>query len=198
MNLSELEQAARQGAAVSALTPGLGAVLAEIASHLTGDDTPPEELSLASAREYGRSRAEVGASAVEVGREVLETIARTQEQLGPAEVEPWALQRLRALGDQAVLLALGGWEQQRKDRREHWLSFLVHDLKNPLNTVLNAVWLIRGKTAGREDVEKLLRMVERAAHRMEERLAEVRELEYRSVASAPPGRALPSRPAGRE
>ena len=34
------------------------------------------------------------------------------------------------LGAQAAIRAVQGWEEQRRSRREQWLSVLVHDLKN--------------------------------------------------------------------
>jgi signal transduction histidine kinase len=116
-----------------------------------------------SAHAYGVARAEAGASAAEMLRDLLARGADANMLVG----------------------AVAGWEEQRRQRREQWLSFLVHDLKNPLNTVLNALWLLRSKLADRDDVAKLLGMVERAARKIEEGLGDVRELERNHVAGAP-------------
>ena len=116
-----------------------------------------------SGHAYGYARAEAGASAADVMRELI----------------------ARGAGTDVLVLAVAGWEEQRRKRREQWLSFLVHDLKNPLNTVLNALWLLRSKLEGRDDVTKLLAMVERAARKMEADLGDVRDLERLHIAGPP-------------
>jgi signal transduction histidine kinase len=121
-----------------------------------------------AARAYGFGRAEEGAHAADVVREVLAAVPGLSES-----------------AIESAARAVAGWEEQRRDRREAWLSFLVHDLKNPLNTVLNALWLLRGKLEGREDIAKLLAMVERAARKIESELVDVRELERRHVDGPP-------------
>jgi hypothetical protein len=142
----------------------------------------PAALELPAAEAYGSERANAGASAADVAREALRALAALEEGEGPAQA------RLRELGAEATARAVAGWEAARRDRREGWLSYLVHDLKNPLNTVLNAVWLLRGKIAQKEDLDKLLRMIERAAKKIEIDLAEVRDLENKHVAGWPPGK----------
>src|SRR5262245_6746470 len=126
------------------------------------------ESRFAAARAYGFARGEAGAAAADVVREVMAAAQAAPELIAEAAAH-----------------AVGGWEEQRRDRREAWLSFLVHDLKNPLNTVLNALWLLRGKLEARDDITKLLGMVERAARKIEAGLTDVRELEHRHVAGAP-------------
>lgn len=116
-----------------------------------------------AAHAYGVARAEAGASAADMVRDLTE----------------------RGASADMLVRAVAGWEEQRQKRREQWLSFLVHDLKNPLNTVLNALWLLRSKLDDREDVTKLLAMVERAARKIEEGLGDVRELERNHVAGPP-------------
>ena len=116
-----------------------------------------------AAHAYGFARAEAGASAADIVRDLTE----------------------RGANADMLVRAVAGWEEQRQKRREQWLSFLVHDLKNPLNTVLNALWLLRSKLEDREDVSKLLAMVERAARKIEEGLGDVRELERNHIAGPP-------------
>src|SRR5437870_2484275 len=108
----------------------------DIASEMTRNlDAPDKQCEAAQA--YGFARAEAGAPAADVVREVMAAL-------------PESSGRLRKDAIEAVARAVAGWEQQRRDRREAWLSFLVHDLKNPLNTVLNALWLLRGKLEARD------------------------------------------------
>jgi len=183
MNLEEQEQ---PGGRVL----GLDAVLTELARNLAAAEIPPREHTWSAAEAYGRSRGEAGADCADVAREVLDGVHAAMADLAASDSSEGLLGRVRDLGNEAAVRAIAGWEQQRRDRREQWLSFLVHDLKNPLNTVLNAVWLVRGKLAGREDIDKLLKMVERAAHKIESGLGDVRDLERRHVA-APPKRAHP-------
>jgi signal transduction histidine kinase len=144
----------------------------EVAAEMTRNLDTAEGAHFDAAHAYGFGRAEAGAHAADVVREVMAAV-------------PELTGRLREVAIEAVARAVGGWEEQRRDRREAWLSFLVHDLKNPLNTVLNALWLLRGKLDDREDVTKLLGMVERAARKIEQGLGDVRELERHHVVGLP-------------
>jgi len=143
----------------------------ELAVEMVRNVVTEGESRFAAAHAYGFARAEAGAAAADVVREVMAAVEAVPEP--------------RPVVAEAVAHAVAGWEEQRRDRREAWLSHLVHDLKNPLNTVLNALWLLRGKLEAREDVTKLLGMVERAARKIESGLTDVRDLERRHVTSPP-------------
>jgi signal transduction histidine kinase len=101
---------------------------------------------------------------------------------GPAE----ARRLQRAVDETAVQLAVAV-ETARHARRQSWLSFLVHELKNPLNTVLNALWLLRQKAGGDPaQIARFLELAERGVKRLETRTRDVRELDEQLV-NAPPG-----------
>jgi signal transduction histidine kinase len=95
--------------------------------------------------------------------------------------------RLQRLVDEAAVQLAAAVERARRARRQAWLSFLVHELKNPLNTVLNALWLIKQKAGGdQKQTERFLELAERAVKRLENRTRDVRELDEELVKS-PPG-----------
>jgi signal transduction histidine kinase len=143
----------------------------DVTAEMTRNLDAKDGSQFAASRAYGHERAEEGATAAEIVHEVMAVV-------------PELTGRLREVVAEAVSNAVAGWETQRRERREAWLSTLVHDLKNPLNTVLNALWLLRSKLEG-DDVMKLLGMVERAAKKIEEGLVEVRDLERRHVLGPP-------------
>lgn len=87
--------------------------------------------------------------------------------------------------DQAVVQALQGYENARRQRRQAWLSYLTHELKNPLNTVLNSLWLLREKGEDKNQARRFLELAERGARRMEMLVREVRELDEK-MQHAPP------------
>ena len=70
------------------------------------------------------------------GRALVE-IAEGTDRLDAAGVA-----RLRQLVDRAAVEVARAIEGGRSGRRGAWLSFLAHELKNPLNTMLNALWLL--------------------------------------------------------
>src|SRR5690349_6262931 len=117
-----------------------------------------------SAHAYGHARADAGASAADVVREL----------------------SARGADGEMLARAVAGWEEQRQKRREQWLSFLVHDLKNPLNTVLNALWLLREKGSDPKQAARFLELAERAVKRLETRCRDVRELDE-DLLQPPPG-----------
>jgi hypothetical protein len=147
----------------------LAPVLAELAELATPReaDAPAE---LPAARRYGIIRGAAGAPIEDVVAEILAAAASAPP----------------GLSHRAAAHAAAGWAAQRVERREAWLAQLIHDLKNALNTVINAVWLVRGRLAEREDLDNLLQMIERATNRLETGLGEVRRLEERSIAGPPP------------
>jgi signal transduction histidine kinase len=79
---------------------------------------------------------------------------------------------LRTVGD--LLEAL---ESERQVRRRAQLSYLVHELKNPLNTIVNALWLLRERGAITDPNRRFLELAERGAERLEVRLQGLRQLE---------------------
>jgi signal transduction histidine kinase len=95
--------------------------------------------------------------------------------------------RLSRLVDQTAFELAVAVERGRRARRQAWLSFLVHELKNPLNTVLNALWLLRQRAGGDpKQLSRFLELAERAVKRLENRTRDVRELDE-ELLHPPPG-----------
>src|SRR5450631_425917 len=108
-----------------------------------GEDGPAEDARFESIEDVAFSfveRLQPASMAVErvlrAGRALIE-IGEGTERLDAAGVA-----RLRQLVDRAATEVARGIEAGRTSRRGAWLSFLSHELKNPLNTMLNALWLI--------------------------------------------------------
>lgn len=124
-----------------------------------------------------------GVRAYEAGEEV-DAVVRRVTRLGEAIVDGGQARgsltvadtlRLRALAAEAAARAAAGWSRAARERREAWLSYLCHDLKNPLNTILNALWLLREhRAAGNAD--RFLDLAERAVRRLEGGIKDVRDL----------------------
>ena len=86
--------------------------------------------------------------------------------------------RLREVTEEAVAQACSAMARAGRERREAWLSFLCHDIKNPLNTVFNALWLIREHKGG-GNTARFLDLAERAVRRMEADIKDIRELQQK-------------------
>jgi hypothetical protein len=93
----------------------------------------------------------------------------------------------------AIERAIAGWEDARASRRDDWLRILVHDLKNPLNTVVNGLWLVRARLADKPEIARILELATRAVRRMEDVIQLVRQLDAQ-VLGGPPPRKLPGPP----
>jgi len=87
--------------------------------------------------------------------------------------------------DAAVQVA-AAVEEERRRRRQSFLSYLVHELKNPLNTIINALWLIREKGSDPAQAARFLELAEKAVRRLESRAKDVRELDEQLL-KPPPG-----------
>jgi signal transduction histidine kinase len=148
---------------------------------------PPAELALPSAERAGAAAAEAGErldaavrSALLLGR------ALVAEALEQGARDAAAVARLGALVDEAAARAALGHARFLDRRRDDWLSFIAHELKNRLNTVLNAIWLLR-EGHGAPSGDRFLQLAERAVRRMEDEVHGLRGLE-KLLATAPPKR----------
>jgi signal transduction histidine kinase len=94
--------------------------------------------------------------------------------------------RLQGLVDEAAIQVALGVEKARRARRSQWLSYLAHELKNPLNTILNALWLLRERGGDKKTAGRFVELAERAVKRIEARIIDMRALDEHLVA-APPG-----------
>jgi len=102
---------------------------------------------------------------------------------------------LRQLVDRAAVEVGRAIESGRGSRRGAWLSFLSHELKNPLNTMLNALWLLRERGADAPQAARFIELAERAVKKLEDRIRDLKTLDQQ-LAALPPGwegRLLPKR-----
>ena len=104
-------------------------------------------------------------------------IGRALVELGARDgiLDERRTEHLRLVAAEAGARAASAYARFGVDRREAWLSFLCHDLKNPLNTILNALWLIREHRAAGSS-ERFVDLAERAVRRMEAGIKDMREL----------------------
>jgi signal transduction histidine kinase len=94
--------------------------------------------------------------------------------------------RLRALVDRAAVEVARNIELGRGGRRGAWLSFFTHELKNPLNTVLNALWLLRERGSDGAQAARFIELSERAVKKLEERVRDLKTLDQQ-LGALPPG-----------
>ena len=114
---------------------------------------------------------------------------------GTERLDAQGVARLRQLVDAAAVAVARAIEQGRGGRRAAWLSFLSHELKNPLNTMLNALWLLRERGADAPQAGRFLELAERAVKKLEERVRDLKALDQQ-LAALPPGwegRLIPKR-----
>jgi signal transduction histidine kinase len=145
----------------------------------------PEDAARA-ARELGQHAAESGCSAAETARRVIATGRLLEEALDRrGGVDPEKRARLRALVEDSVQGALEAHEAVRLGRRDGWLSFYAHELRNPLNTLVSALWLLKNGNASQSS--RICDMAERATEKLEALVRKVRALEA-TFAEAPPSK----------
>ena len=134
--------------------------------------------------EGGGAAVAIGVAAFEAGEDpgaLVSRILRLGSTLADAALqggalEPPAARRLERAAGHAAAEAVAAYARTGHEHREAWLSFLCHDLKNPLNTLLNALWLIREHRAS-GNIDRFIELAERAVRRMEGGIRDVRELQ---------------------
>src|SRR6266545_3863056 len=77
----------------------------------------------------------------------------------------------------------GGSRPRRLPRRDRWLSYYAHEMRNALNTLVNAHWILKNSEG--KQTTKVLEMAERAVRRLEAAVKEVRDLESHALKPAP-------------
>ena len=105
---------------------------------------------------------------------------------GTNRLDATGVTRLRQLVDRAAVEVLRAIEAGHTGRRSAWLSFYAHELKNPLNTMLNALWLIRERGSDAPQAARFLELAERAVKKLEERIKDLKGLDQ-ALAALPPG-----------
>jgi signal transduction histidine kinase len=162
--------------------PGTDPFTMALTRSVLGD---PEDAARA-ARELGQHCAESGRSAAETARRVIATGRLLEDELDRrGGVDGDKRSRLRALVEDSVAAALEAHESVRARRRDGWLSFYTHELRNPLNTLVSALWLIRNGNASQST--RVCDMAERATDKLEILVRKVRALEP-SFADSPPSK----------
>jgi signal transduction histidine kinase len=121
-----------------------------------------------------------------VGHVLLGGRALVEVGEGMGALDAAGARRLQALVDEAAVQVAAGVEKARRTRRGQWLSFLAHELKNPLNTILNALWLLRERGGDKKTAGRFVELAERAVKRIEGRIADMRSLDEQLLV-APPG-----------
>jgi len=171
----------------SAEAPLLEPLLEELwEAHAT--DAPATTAALTTVDALGAALLERGIAPSRAVRLVLQA-GRALVEHGGGAVDGFdaaGARRLGALVDEAAVRAAAAVEQARRTKRQQWLSYLVHELKNPLNTVLNALWLLREKGSDPKQATRFLDLAERAVKRLESRCRDVRELDE-DLLTPPPG-----------
>jgi signal transduction histidine kinase len=153
---------------------------------LDGGDTQPDRVQLASAAQAGARLVERGVTASQALREVLAVGRALADEAVASGMDAASARRAAALVDEAAAQLASAIEHARRARRQSWLSFLVHEVKNPLNTVMNALWLLREKGADPTQAGRFLDLAERAVKRLEQRAKDVRQLDE-DLQRPPPG-----------
>jgi signal transduction histidine kinase len=150
-------------------------------------DAPPGSVRLSAIEPFALTLVGRGIQGSRAVRLVLSAGRALVEQAEhDGQLDGAGARRLGALVDEAAARAAQAVEQQRRVKRQQWISYLVHELKNPLNTVLNALWLLREKGSDPKQAARFLELAERAVKRLEGRCRDVRELDE-SLVTPPPG-----------
>ena len=105
---------------------------------------------------------------------------------GTDRLDAAGVARLRQLVDRAAIEVARTIETGRTSRRGAWLSFLAHELKNPLNTMLNALWLLKERGADAPQAARFIELAERAVKKLEDRIRDLKSLDQQ-LSGLPPG-----------
>jgi signal transduction histidine kinase len=155
--------------------------------------TAAHMVELPAADELGRLVAEEGRAAGDAVRTVVALGEALIAVAGAAgALAPDGVTHLRGFVVEAAARAADGHAGALEERRESWLSYLSHQLKNPVNTVMNALWLVREQGAAPES-SRFLDLAERALRKMEAEIAQLRQLHRLAREPPPASEARPPR-----
>jgi hypothetical protein len=145
------------------------------------------EIDFTRARSMGSDWHAAGGSEVSALWRELARLARAIEEGLAAQCEtPADQRRLRVALEEATAHALDGFAAAVRGRRDRWLSYFSHEMRNSLNTLVNAHWIIRNGE-GRPSA-KICDMTDRAVKKLEDLVKGVRDLDAQVLKPAP-GRA---------
>ncbi|MFH0901188.1 MAG: histidine kinase dimerization/phospho-acceptor domain-containing protein, partial [Pseudomonadota bacterium] len=149
----------------------------------------PEDASIGEvvgwrAAALGRRAAELGmavTSVVRVGHLLTGAVAEAVEDRGSQSAPE--RRRLRRLANGVLTSLVEAHASAMSERWDRWLSFYVHELRNPLNTMVNAVWLLRTTDRGPK-TQRVCDIADRAAKKLEGIIRDLRGLEKTVLSSA--------------
>lgn len=91
--------------------------------------------------------------------------------------------RLRLVADEAAARALDAYHNACRGRRDRWLSYFAHEMRNALNTLVNAHWILRNGEG--KNTTKISDMADRAVRKLEAYVKDFRDLEAQVQKPAP-------------
>lgn len=145
----------------------------------------PWQVALPAAKALGTEWHTLGGGPADLAREVLRLGRALEGSLEAREsLSGDARTRLDGLVREAVASAIDGWEAAAVGRRDGWLAFYSHELRNPLNTLVNAVWILRNQ-AESPQAQRVCDMADRAIRKLEDLIKEVRGFELKASADSP-------------
>jgi signal transduction histidine kinase len=145
---------------------------------------------LPRAQALGTMWQQLGRSASDAARDVALLGERLEEALaerGHLTVD--LLRDLGALVKHAMAEAVDAHAHAARESREGWLSFYAHELRNPLNTLVNSTWILRNHAATPQ-AQRVCDMADRAIQKMEGLIHDVRALERKATEEQPPRRKI--------
>ena len=163
------------------------AALRELLDRLDRDDPPPLhwQETFPRAEALGEALHEAGAAPSDTAREVASLGRRLEEAfVARARLTPERQRRLDQLVSEATACAIEAHQAAARRRREGWLSFYSHELRNPLNTLVNAIWILRNQ-ASTPQAQRVCDMADRAVQKMEDLIHDVRALEGKASVEPP-------------
>jgi signal transduction histidine kinase len=96
---------------------------------------------------------------------------------------PAERRRAREVIDEASARTLEAFGSATRTRRDRWLSYYSHEMRNALNTLVNAHWILKNSEG--KNQTRVFDMVERAVRRLEASVKEVRDLDTQTQQPAP-------------
>ncbi len=130
--------------------------------------------------EWHAAGGELGGLARELSRIARLVDERLREREG---TQPEDRRRVREAFDEATARSLEAFSVARRGRRDRWLSFHTHEMRNALNTIVNAHWIL--KNGEGKNTDRVFDMAERAVRRLENAVKELRDLETQVLKPAP-------------
>ncbi len=166
------------------------AFLAEIVAALeadgrAGDSPTPWQIPLPAAEALGRAWHAAGGAQGDLARETARLARSLRDALADLRlITPERDRRLSVLMGEATARAVEAHAAAGTGRRDGWLSFYAHELRNPLNTLVNAMWILRNQVESSQG-QRVCDMAERAIKKLEILIKDVREMESKSSADSP-------------